>query len=139
MSAEAKPKGKGNGRGGYNPHFTTGGIERPKCVIEGCDNPRQHKRTRCSVCHRQYETERKRNRAKRVTQPMLPFTPLTGGDDLIVVVMSDDKVAGAVLYKPVRKLGRVEASLYGGSTRASRLDDGTLLFKAKLGKPKSEE
>ena len=117
--------------GRKNDHFSNGGKPRPLCRIEGCESPSQANSTLCPDHYRQHENQRRAKLRKVEAGGNMPFVPMRGKQDLIVVVYEEGVVDCAILYKPVRKLSKFEVeTIYGASPRKAKLDDGTLILTA---------
>lgn len=130
MSNE-KAKDKTINFGRKHVDWTNGGKPRPKCKIEGCDSPSQASSSLCPDHYREHENKRKKNLRKIESSGNIPFVPLRGKQDLIVVVYEEGVVAGAYLYKCVRKLSPFEIkNIYGESPRKAKMLDGTLILTA---------
>lgn len=111
--------------------WTNGGKPRPRCRIEGCEHPSQANSSLCPDHYRQHENERRSKLRKVQAGGNVPFVPLRGKQDLIVVMYEEGVVAGAFLYKPVRKLSKFEVqTIYGESPRKAKMPDGTLILTA---------
>lgn len=117
--------------GRKNDHYTNGGKPRPRCRIEGCEHPSQANSSLCPAHYREAENKRRSKLRKVQAEGNVPFVPLRGKQDLIVVLHEDGVTVGAFLYKPVRKLSPFEIkTIYGESPRKAKMSDGTLVLTA---------
>lgn len=111
--------------------WTNGSKPRPRCRMEGCESPSQANSSLCPVHYREAENKRRKKLRDIESSGNIPFVPLRGRGDLIVVVHEEGVVDSAILYKPVRKLSKFEVeTIYGESPRQVKLPDGTLICRA---------
>lgn len=130
MSNE-KEKDKTINFGRKHDNWTNGGKPRPRCRMTGCESPSQANSSLCPDHYRAHENERRSKLRKVQAGGNVPFVPMRGKQDLIVVMYEEGVVSGAYLYKCVRKLSPFETKvIYGESPRKAKLDDGTLILTA---------